>query len=260
MDLQMMRALVTVATFAAAAGSAMVPDAAADRQAATGTLNLRATLFVLSDPGACPPGAPPDADCRTRTGRGSVQGLGSVSENYVWSYASPGCPTNLVKPLATTGRIVVAGKGELQFALAEGARCVDQEPVRNEPQNFTITGGTGAYASATGSGMVERALSGGVGTETWTGTLAVPSLDFDTTPPTISGARNKVVKVKKTARRARVSYSVTASDAVDGAVPVTCIPRSGSFFRVGRTRVRCAATDKSANATTASFTVAVKRR
>jgi HYR domain-containing protein len=258
----MHRKLVVVAVvglFAAATGSAMVSDAAADRQAATGTLNLRASLSVLSEPSACPQGAPPDADCRTRTGRGNVQGLGSVSENYLWSYASPGCPTNLVKPLATTGRIVVAGKGELQFALVEGAQCVDQEPVRNEPQNFTITGGTGAYASATGSGMVERSLSGGVGTETWTGTLAVPSLDFDTTPPTIGGAGNKVVKVKKTARRARVKYSVTASDTVDGTVPVTCAPRSGSFFRLGRTRVSCSATDTSANTATASFTVTVKR-
>jgi hypothetical protein len=47
-------------------------------------------------------------------------------------------------PLATTGRLVVAGMGEIQVALAQGARCVEEEPVRNEPQNFTITGGTGA--------------------------------------------------------------------------------------------------------------------
>ena len=157
-----------------------------------------------------------------------------------------------------TGRIVVAGKGEFQFALPEGG-CGDGG-VHGEPQNFIITGGTGAYASATGSGIMERSMSFGVGTELWTGTLAVPSLDFDTTPPTIGGASNKLVKVKKTARRAKVTYSVTASDAADGTVPVTCDPRSGSFFRVGRTRVSCTATDTSANTANASFTVTVRRR
>jgi len=259
MALPSMRVLVTVATFAAAVGSAVVTDAAAVREAATGTLNLRATLSVNSDSGACPPGAPPDADCRIRTGRGSAQGLGNVLENYVWSFASPGCPTNLVKPLATTGRIIVPGKGELQFALAEGARCVDVEPVRNEPQSFTIMGGTGVYASATGSGTVERSLSGGVGTETWTGTLTVPAVEFDLTPPTMTGATSKKVRAPRGAKSVRVVYKVTANDSADGQVPVDCTPRSGSRFRVGRTTVRCSATDSSANTANASFRVTVLR-
>jgi len=130
---------------------------------------------------------------------------------------------------------------------------------------FTVTAGTGIYAGASGSGTVShlaRPLDDGKfhGVEGWTGTLSVPGLDCDTSPPAISGARNKVVKVKSPARRARVSYSVTASDAVDGEVPVTCNPRSASFFRLGTTRVRCSAKDTSANAATASFTVTMKRR
>ena len=97
-------------------------------------------------------------------------------------------------------------------------------------------------------------------TSTWTGTVSVAGLDFDTTPPTISGVSNKVVKVKGKTRRARVSYSVTASDAVDGTVPVACTPRSGAFFPIGRTQVRCSATDSSSNSTSASFRVTVTRR
>jgi hypothetical protein len=62
------------------------------------------------------------------------------------------------------------------------------------------------------------------------------------------------------ARRARVTYAVHASDAVDGTVPVSCRPRSGSRFRIGRTVVRCSATDSSGNTATARFTVRVKRR
>src|SRR5262245_35365442 len=248
MTLQFMRVLVTVATFAAVAGTAIPTTASADRQAATGTLNLRATLGTRSDESACPPSTPPDAACRTRTGRGNIPGLGAASVNYVWSRASSGCPPNLMKPLATTGLIVVAGKGELRFALAEGSRCVDQEAVRNEPQNFTITGGTGAYASATGSGTVERSLiPPGVGTETWTGTLIAPGVEFDLTPPTMSGATSKTVRARRGAKSARVVYKVTATDTADGQVPVDCTPRSRSRFPIGRTTVRCSATDSSAN-------------
>jgi len=37
-----------------------------------------------------------------------------------------------------------------------------------------------------------------------------------------------------------------------------CSPKSGSRFKVGRTVVKCSATDKSASAQTAKFTVNVK--
>ena len=60
---------------------------------------------------------------------------------------------------------------------------VDSVQVRKATDNcFSITGGTGIYAGASGSGTVERILSGLTpsgrrGTETWTGTLAVPGGD-----------------------------------------------------------------------------------
>ena len=133
---------------------------------AAGTLNLRGTVRVRSEPVDCPPDAPPETECRARTGTGRIQGLGGVSVTYLWSFGpeSPSCPSTHVKPLATTGRIVVAGKGEFRFALAQGAQCVEQtpqEPVGNEPQSFTIIGGTGIYEAASGSGTVKRALSAG---------------------------------------------------------------------------------------------------
>jgi hypothetical protein len=163
-----------------------------------------------------------------------------------------------VKPLATTGRLVVDGKGELHFALAQGARCGDVEPVRNEPQNFTIIGGTGSYQGASGSGLVERSVSAGTGTETWTGAIVVSGLEFDVTSPTISGARAKTVRAPRGVKRIRVTYKVTASDNADGQVPVACEPRSGSRFPVGRSTVRCSATDSSANTGKASFRITVR--
>src|SRR3954468_15322525 len=228
-----------------------------------GTLNLHALLNLVSNSVTCPPEVPPDAvDCRARTGTGLVPGLGRATEIYTWFYrlGPPTCPDGVGKPLATTGRLIVEGKGEIGFALADGAECVEQDPIRLVPQSFTITGGTGTYAGASGSGTLERNVVGGTGNETWTGTLAVPGHEFDVTPPTLTGARSKTVRVSRRAKSARVTYKITASDAVDGQVRAGCSPRSGARFPIGRTLVRCAATDSSANASRATFLVRVKRR
>jgi len=240
-------------------------------QAASGTLDLQVTFGMVSNLFACPPdvlppGVPPAAtECRARTSTVSVRGLGTVSLTYTWplGVGPPTCAADFAKALAATGRLSVAGKGDITFALAEGARCVPIATLpQNEPQEFTITGGTGPFAGAAGRGTVAgRSIGGGVGSETWTGTLEVPGLEFDVTPPTLSGATAKTVRVpKKGAKSARVTFKVTATDDVDGSVPATCQPRSGSRFRIGRTRVTCEATDGSANTATASFTVTVRAR
>ena len=88
----------------------------------------------------------------------------------------------------------------------------------------------------------------------------MPGLEFDLTRPTLTGASNKTMKARKGAKSARVAFGVTAQDDRDGALPVKCSQRSGSTFRIGRTRVTCSATDSSANSAAASFTVAVLRR
>ena len=123
---------------------------------------------------------------------------------------------------------------------------------------MTIVGGTAA--SLILFTVAERSIGGGFGSETWTGTLEVPGLTFDLTPPTLSGAKARTVRVPKKAKTARVTFKVTATDDVDRSVPVSCQPKSGSRFKVGRTRVRCETTDTSANTAKAAFTVTVKRR
>ncbi|MEU1302537.1 HYR domain-containing protein [Streptomyces shenzhenensis] len=54
-----------------------------------------------------------------------------------------------------------------------------------------------------------------------------------------------------------IDFTATAEDTVDGTLPVTCDPASGSRFPVGTTRVTCTATDSSGNTGTgtATFTV-----
>jgi hypothetical protein len=56
---------------------------------------------------------------------------------------------------------------------------------------------------------------------------------------------------------ATVSYSAQASDDVDGSVPVSCNPASGTIFALGTQTVSCQAVDVSGNVGTASATVRI---
>jgi LPXTG-motif cell wall-anchored protein len=57
---------------------------------------------------------------------------------------------------------------------------------------------------------------------------------------------------------AKVSFSSSAIDVVDGPRPVECTPSSGSVFERGTTTVVCDATDESANRSAAEFVVTVE--
>jgi len=225
----------------------------------TGTLQLHAVFSVKWEGADCPAGSPALAVCYSNIGHGRVASLGEVTETY----------TAVVDDQAAkcvyphfTGVLAVAGKGEIDIS-AKSPDCVP--PLQqNVLADYVVTGGSGAYAGATGTGRQasvahETGYAKGIATDTWDGTLAVPGLEFDVTPPVLEGARNVLVKARGDAKREIVRFTPTARDEVDGAVPVTCRPRSGSWFRLGRTRVTCSALDRSGNAARASFTVTVRR-
>ncbi|MGZ5441856.1 MAG: HYR domain-containing protein [Thermoanaerobaculia bacterium] len=54
-----------------------------------------------------------------------------------------------------------------------------------------------------------------------------------------------------------VTFTATATDAIDGALPVSCSPASGSTFAFGNTTVVCSATDNQTNSRSGSFNVFV---
>jgi hypothetical protein len=82
---------------------------------------------------------------------------------------------------------------------------------------------------------------------------------LDVTPPVISGAADITSEAIGSYGAAVIYTNPTATDAVDGDVPVTCLPDSGSMFALDiSTTVTCTATDKAANTATASFTVKVQ--
>ena len=79
----------------------------------------------------------------------------------------------------------------------------------------------------------------------------------DTTPPTITAPADVTAEATSPSG-AVVSYTVTATDLVDGTVAVTCAPVSGSTFALGETTVTCTAADAAGNIGSASFTITVQ--
>jgi hypothetical protein len=260
-----MRAPTAVLACLVVASVLFLVPLAAGRNA--GTLTLQMEVRVTYPPRECPADTPAGLSCFARTGVAVVPGLGRVEEAYAYVLDEnpTACGPEFVRGQPSTAELVVARKGAIEVRVS-GTDClarVPPAPVRGN-ETFTVTGGSGKFAGASGAGTIAHVSNGPpgwTGQDTWSGTLVVPGLEFDLTPPTISGARDKVVRAPRTAKRVRVTYDVSAVDEVDGSVPVDCKPKSGSRFRVGRrVTVRCSATDASANKATARFTVAVRKR
>jgi hypothetical protein len=79
----------------------------------------------------------------------------------------------------------------------------------------------------------------------------------DETPPVLNLPVD-IVAPALNASGTAVDYTVSANDAVDGPVPVTCLPASGSWFPIGSTIVNCSASDAHGNRAEGSFLVSVR--
>jgi hypothetical protein len=86
--------------------------------------------------------------------------------------------------------------------------------------------------------------------------ITITPVGVDTTPPVFSPPGNIILQATS-ASGAVATFSATATDNVDGFVPVIFTPASGSVFPVGVTTVAASATDNSGNKATGSFTVTV---
>jgi hypothetical protein len=239
--------------------------AGASRAGGSDTLQL-SSIFLKAQASnaltACPSGTPATSNCWSIDSAGVIRGLGNVTESGLLIVDD--VHTTCEKWHATPA-LTVAGKGTIQLALL-GPPCISDpngNGVSGASMTLTVTGGTGSYASASGSGTDVTDDASGIGlngSDTLSGNITAPNTTFDLTPPVITVKAKQTVRAPKGAKRVRVRYTATAQDAVDGSVPVKCRPRSGRFFKAGRTRVTCTATDSSANAATKRFTVTVKRR
>lgn len=148
-------------------------------------------------------------------------------------------------PLLTLPEFVVAeaestrGANVSFEATAVSASDRSPVPVTCDPQSGSLfpIGTSFVQCSATDAGGTS---SGGFAvfvTDTTPPVVTVPS-DIETDNPV-------------------VTFTASAVDNIDGAVPVTCSPASGSAFPSGRTTVRCTAFDAHFNLATESFSVRV---
>lgn len=165
-----------ILVMAAALGIASSEPAAGARSE-VGSLTLSAALTFSGSPATCPPQAIGANECFQVAGNSVVPGLGRVSESFVVTLVNnaPGCSnTSSYRVLGFPIRLNVAGKGAIDLAVADSAECLTVQGVQRLSRPFTVTGGTGPYATATGGGMFVRNFIGAQGTDTWTGTLVVP--------------------------------------------------------------------------------------
>ncbi len=79
----------------------------------------------------------------------------------------------------------------------------------------------------------------------------------DTTPPRLLGCQNLTTNAFPGLHGNYVTYAITAVDTCPGAVTVTCLPPSGTFFPIGTNQVICTAVDACGNTSTCEFTVIV---
>ena len=105
-----------------------------------------------------------------------------------------------------------------------------------------ITIGTAALLVVTVLGLMPAALGS--------------AASGDTNPPVLSLPSNMTVNATS-ASDAVVTFAASATDDVDGTVPVTCTPASGAAFPLGVTTVGCSAKDAAGNAANGTFTVTV---
>jgi hypothetical protein len=251
-----------LSTVLLAVGVAILLAAVRASADSVGTLQLHGTYNTQFNGVECPAGTPSTTGCYRNANVGDqLPGLGQVSVDYTLFYDNFGLACGHVHSRIP---IVVAGKGEIDLTTSSTGCIPQSDPKAITPSEVTVTGGSGIYSGVSGSGLltyiksVEAAHGSGTSQIMWTGTLNVPGLAFDTTPPEITGATAKSAKTRS-AKGARVSYSVSAKDAMDGPVTTTCLPRSGSRFRIGRKTVNCTAIDGSGNVASVSFVVTVKR-
>jgi flagellar hook assembly protein FlgD len=144
-------------------------------------------------------------------------------------------PTFGAPPTLSIPEIVVAEATSLSGTVvtwnAGGATCNYGSGSQFPMGNTTVTCSmTNSYGTSTGSFII-------VVTDT-----IPPSL----TLPANINSENQVV-----------TYSASAADNIDGPIPITCNPPSGTTFASGTTTVQCSATDSHLNTAVGSFTVTI---
>jgi hypothetical protein len=154
----------------------------------------------------------------------------------------PGCNATPDAPVAIT--VVAPPEVTASTTSFSFTDCTTEVPV---DYSSTTPSSTGYRIDVTASGQGENRVTQA------TFRLFVT----DATAPTFDETHTRYA-LATSAAGANVNYPTpTATDEVDGPVPVTCSPPSGSLFAPGSTTVTCTATDAAGNSATTQFEVKV---
>jgi len=137
---------------------------------ADGEVRFRATVNETFTAAPC---APVPSLCITAVGRGHARHIGHIRESatVVINLASnpqPGCTAE------TRETILTAANGDQITLHATGQSCATGPTSVAAVDFYTVTGGTGRFSGASGSGTIKVAINQATGTSitTFTGTLS----------------------------------------------------------------------------------------
>lgn len=172
-----------------------------------------------------------------------------VTLNLHPEYAAP---TFTLQPAAQT---VILGSPATFTAAATGYPLPTLQWQKNGEDIPGATGGTFTIATTT---MGDAGSYAAVATNSQGSATSSPAVLVvqDVTPPVLTLPASQTIEATSSAG-ATATFAASAIDNVDGAVPVTLSPASGSTFPLGTTTVTATATDAAGNAAAGSFTVTV---
>ena len=166
-------------------------------------------------------------------------------------------PALLIWTVDTTPPVVSAPADQIAEATGPDGAAVNYPPatatdaVSSSPAiTYSQASGTAFPIGTTPVMVTATDEAGNVGTGAFNVTVQDTTAPAITVPANISGTATSP-------EGALVSFSVSATDLVDGAVTATPDPASGSTFPIGTTTVLVTATDSRGNAGSESFTVTV---
>jgi hypothetical protein len=125
------------------------------------------------------------------------------------------------------------------------------------PNTFGLAEAPGAVAVGDFNGDGRPDIAVTLGTLNSVALLLNTSQSTDQTPPLVVVPAGLSLEAASAAG-APGTFDASANDNVDGPLPVTCSPASGSTFDLGTTTVTCTATDAAGNSGSTSFTVIVR--
>ncbi|MDQ1702092.1 MAG: hypothetical protein QOF57_1344 [Frankiaceae bacterium] len=191
-----------------------------------------------------------------------IQGLPIVIQTPGGPITIPGMPMMVFVPYSAVATYTVIEIAPPTISVPADM-TITATSLKGAAVSFAATG----YPSTTCSAASGDVFPIGTTTVRCTATndagLVVGEFDVKVVDPaavTVTVPKKVSAVVKSAKSTVKVSFSASAKDSLDGALPVSCNHASGSSFHVGSTKVTCTATNSRGKTISASFPVVVTVR